>query len=63
MGMTETDNHTSVVARLDDYRPRLDPPGKLTIADYQKALAELAAAASSILAVTEILVRLGPPSG
>lgn len=61
MGMAETDNHPSVVTRLDDYRPRPEPPHSLTMTDYQKMLAELAAAASSILAVTEILARIGPP--
>ncbi len=60
MGMAEAEN-TNVVARLDDYRPRPEPPGKFTLAEYQKALAELSAAASSILAVTEILARIGPP--
>lgn len=68
MGSAETNNNRlQVVARIEDYRGfrgfAIEPPSMFTASDYQKMLAELAAAASSILAVTEMLARLGPPAG
>lgn len=65
MGTAETRNHLQVVARIEDYYRGFaaEPVRQITKDDYQKALAELATAAASILALTEILTRIGPPVG
>jgi hypothetical protein len=60
----EAKNHLQVVARIEDYyQGFIAEPLRFTSADYQKVLADLARAAGSILAVTEILARLAPPGG
>lgn len=56
-------NHLQLVARIEDYRGFVaEAPRVLSAADYQKIMAELALVASTLLAITEMLSRIGPPS-
>lgn len=48
-------------APVQNVRRMADCTGPLSRADYDAAMAELAAVASSLLAVTEILARIAPP--
>lgn len=52
-----------MVARIEDYYRGFisEPVMQITRDDYQQVIAELAKAAASILAVTELLVRIAPP--